>query len=615
MTEPTPTPLLDVSQLRQLEPVTVVVGSHRQIIQSILDFDVMSGRKAPSVVAIIAGGRKRERYFFGRREVLLPVYHNVAGLPAELRERINLVLNVISGRRVLTTMGEVLEQLPHVIGGSVFAEGVPERDALELRQLAARHQVWLAGGASVGVVVPGALKLGAIGGVEASQLQAAKLFRGGQVAVVSTSGGMVNEIIRTLAAAGRPVSFAVAIGGERFPLLTAAEAWLAAERDPATEAIAHFGELGGREEYELAAMLRDGRITKPVICHVAGTAAELFETPPQFGHAGAIAEHEDESARAKRAVLSQAGATASNSYSQFVQLLQSIQISAQSSTNQEESMADQNQHHQENLSGRRAALIASSVSGDVDGDATVLGQDVLALAGEHSFAWIVTAMLLGRPINSPQLEEFVDFVLRLLVDHGPYVSGAVNTIVTARAGRDLVSSLAAGLLTIGPRFGGAINQAAEIWLDGVQRGVTPAALVEEYAGRKDYIAGIGHRKYHSGQADPRVAKLLEFTDSLERRPFSDFARGVESVTIHKKGSLILNVDGAIACVLLDLLAETEGYSQEQLAELVDTEFFNALFVLSRSVGFAAHFMDQKRLDEGLLRLSEDDVATAPRPTS
>ena len=33
-------------------------------------------------------------------------------------------------------------------------------------------------------------------------------------------------------------------------------------------------------------------------------------------------------------------------------------------------------------------------------------------------------------------------------DHGPAVSGAHNTIVAARAGKDLVSSLASGLLTI-----------------------------------------------------------------------------------------------------------------------------------------------------------------------
>lgn len=51
-------------------------------------------------------------------------------------------------------------------------------------------------------------------------------------------------------------------------------------------------------------------------------------------------------------------------------------------------------------------------------------------------------------------------VVMLCADHGPAVSGAHNTIVTSRAGKDLVSSLVSGLLTIGPRFGGAIDDAA-----------------------------------------------------------------------------------------------------------------------------------------------------------
>jgi ATP citrate (pro-S)-lyase len=44
--------------------------------------------------------------------------------------------------------------------------------------------------------------------------------------------------------------------------------------------------------------------------------------------------------------------------------------------------------------------------------------------------------------------RFIEMVLMLTADHGPAVSGAHNTIVTARAGKDLVSSLVAGLLTI-----------------------------------------------------------------------------------------------------------------------------------------------------------------------
>ena len=59
----------------------------------------------------------------------------------------------------------------------------------------------------------------------------------------------------------------------------------------------------------------------------------------------------------------------------------------------------------------------------------------------------------------------MELALIVTADHGPAVSGAHNTIVSARAGKDLVSSLCSGLLTIGPRFGGALNEAEEQFSD------------------------------------------------------------------------------------------------------------------------------------------------------
>jgi ATP citrate (pro-S)-lyase len=44
--------------------------------------------------------------------------------------------------------------------------------------------------------------------------------------------------------------------------------------------------------------------------------------------------------------------------------------------------------------------------------------------------------------------KFLEMILIITADHGPAVSGAHNTIVCARAGKDLVSCLASGLLTI-----------------------------------------------------------------------------------------------------------------------------------------------------------------------
>jgi Citrate synthase len=48
----------------------------------------------------------------------------------------------------------------------------------------------------------------------------------------------------------------------------------------------------------------------------------------------------------------------------------------------------------------------------------------------------------------PYVCKFLEMSLMVTADHGPAVSGAHNTIVCARAGKDLVSSLVSGLLTI-----------------------------------------------------------------------------------------------------------------------------------------------------------------------
>jgi len=48
----------------------------------------------------------------------------------------------------------------------------------------------------------------------------------------------------------------------------------------------------------------------------------------------------------------------------------------------------------------------------------------------------------------PYAAKFIEMCLMVTADHGPAVSGSHNTIVCARAGKDLVSSLASGLLTI-----------------------------------------------------------------------------------------------------------------------------------------------------------------------
>jgi citrate synthase len=452
----------------------------------------------------------------------------------------------------------------------------------------------------VGLVIPGTLKLGAIGGISQKQIVSSGILSKGGVCVLSASGGMVNEIINAVNSSHNFVSFSLSFGGDRFPVFEPVDALMAAQNDESTQAIVYYGELGGEDEYKLAKLIEVGHIKKPVICYVAGTISDLFETPPQFGHAKALAKGYSESAIAKREALKSAGAKVPDSFSEFIDMIKSLpEFGSDGPSGTIETMED-----------RKHALIASSISKDVDGEVSILGEDLLSFAKNNSFAKIVSSMFLGKKINSSETEELVDFILKVSVDHGPYVSGALNTIVSARAGKDLVSSLSTGLLTIGPRFGGAINEAAKNWFSGVVDGKSASAFVEEFASKKIYIQGIGHKKYRIDMPDPRVSELKKYAEKLEKKRFLNFSLEVEKITTEKKGNLILNVDGTIAALLLDYLSEKEGYSDEQLWDLIQQEFFNAIFVLSRSVGFTAHYLDQKRLDEGLLRLSEEDVADA-----
>ena len=58
------------------------------------------------------------------------------------------------------------------------------------------------------------------------------------------------------------------------------------------------------------------------------------------------------------------------------------------------------------------------------------------------------------------------------------VISAMNTIVATRAGKDLISSLASGLLTIGSRFGGALDEAAAMFSNARDTGMTPREFVD-----------------------------------------------------------------------------------------------------------------------------------------
>lgn len=582
-----------IAEIRANPGTILAVGSYKPGYQAILDFDILCGREKPSIVAIIGSNKRFEKYFWGNKEVLVPCYQTIAEAERVIPE-VDWLFNVTSARRAYQTVEDFFTHYPDAHGAHIFAEDIPEVQATKLYEIYGKTGKTIIGPAGVGLIIPGALKLGVVGGVDWRQLQANHLNEPGSVAVLSASGGMINELITMTASSGHGISFALCFGGDRFPATRPSEAFLAAEADTATKAIVYYGELGGTDEYEIVKLIEDGRLTKPVIAYIAGVIGESFNTPVQFGHAKALAGSHDETASAKRAALAEAGVTVAESIGELAELVAKLP-------------QDETTGHTADFSGRTSSLFTSTISAETSDGYAFVGKSLQDWSAEGDIAAQITAALLGRAPQSQLTVDMIRTIFLLSVDHGPQVSGALNTIVTARAGKGVVDSLAAGLMTIGPRFGGAVSDAAREWFDGVQEGIPPSELVEKRAKAKQFISGIGHKKYRLDLPDPRTAILADYANRLSSHRYFDFAKGVEAITTQKKGNLILNVDGHIAALMLDGLAEQEGYDARELDQLITADFFNALFVIPRTIGFIAHYLDQKRLDEGLFRLPDDDV--------
>jgi ATP citrate (pro-S)-lyase len=198
--------------------------------------------------------------------------------------------------------------------------------------------------------------------------------------------------------------------------------------------------------------------------------------------------------------------------------------------------------------------------------------------------------------------------LIIAADHGPCVSGAHNTIVAARAGKDLVSCLASGLLTIGPRFGGAIDGAAFHFKDACDRGLAPDEFVEDMKKRGMRIPGIGHRIKSAKNPDKRVELLKGYAKkNFPSTKYLDYALQVQEYTLTKANNLILNVDGCIGVLFVDLMSGSDAFTKEEMEDIIDLGYLNGMFVLARSIGLIGHALDQKRLKQPLYRHPMDDI--------
>jgi ATP citrate (pro-S)-lyase len=64
----------------------------------------------------------------------------------------------------------------------------------------------------------------------------------------------------------------------------------------------------------------------------------------------------------------------------------------------------------------------------------------------------------------------------------------------------------------------------------------------------------------------------------------EYAVQVETYTLSKANTFVMNVDGAIGSLFLDLLSGSGMFSKQEIDEIVEIGYLNELFVLARSIG-------------------------------
>ncbi|XP_044303004.1 ATP-citrate synthase isoform X1 [Varanus komodoensis] len=593
----------------------IVWGMQTRAVQGMLDFDYICSRDEPSVAAMVYPftGDHKQKFYWGHKEILIPVFKNMADAMRKHPE-VDVLINFASLRSAYDSTVETMNY-PQIRTVAIIAEGIPEALTRKLIKMADEKGVTIIGPATVGGIKPGCFKIGNTGGM-LDNILASKLYRPGSVAYVSRSGGMSNELNNIISRTTDGVFEGVAIGGDRYPGSTFMDHVLRYQDTPGVKMIVVLGEIGGTEEYKICRGIKEGRITKPVVCWCIGTCATMFSSEVQFGHAGACANQASETAVAKNQALKEVGVYVPRSFDELGDVIQSVYEDLVSKGVIEPAQEvppptvpmDYSWARELGLI-RKPASFMTSICDERGQELIYAGMPITEVFKEEMGIGGVLGLLWFQRRLPRYACQFIEMCLMVTADHGPAVSGAHNTIVCARAGKDLVSSLTSGLLTIGDRFGGALDAAAKMFSKAFDSGIIPMEFVNKMKKEGKLIMGIGHRVKSINNPDMRVQILKDFVKQhFPATPLLDYALEVEKITTSKKPNLILNVDGFIGVAFVDVLRNCGSFTREEADEYIDIGALNGIFVLGRSMGFIGHYLDQKRLKQGLYRHPWDDIS-------
>ncbi len=187
----------------------------------------------------------------------------------------------------------------------LITEGIPTLDMVRARKCLFDNGTRLVGPNCPGVITPSECKIGIMPGY----IHRSKQDTEPSVGIISRSGTLTYEAVWQCSTRGIAQSTCVGIGGDPVKGLNFIELVQLFEEDPRTDAMILIGEIGGTDEEQAAAYIKD-HISKPVVAFIAGQTA-----PPgkRMGHAGAIISGGSGDAQSKIEALRQAGIAVADS--------------------------------------------------------------------------------------------------------------------------------------------------------------------------------------------------------------------------------------------------------------------------------------------------------------
>ena len=232
----------------------------------------------------------------------------------------------------------------------------------------------------------------------------------------------------------------------------------------------------------------------------------------------------------------------------------------------------------------------TSITKIKNGKEEIRGHSIEELIKEHGFVSSVFLLVKGE-LPTDKEEKMLDAMLTAAIDHGPGTASGMTSRIIASAKNSMHTSVASGILAMGDRHGSAIQGAMRFFYDNIDV-EDLEQLIKQRKEAGNYIPGYGHPELDH---DSRVDILFETAKEVDfYGKYCEFSKKVyKELNNEFSTKLPLNIDGGMAAILCDM-----GF---------DWQIAKGMFIIARIPGLVAQVYEEKKNDEGIKRLDEDEI--------